>query len=302
MNTAYSYIRFSSLKQRLGASEARQEESPEPWCKANGYVLDTSLKHDRGRSGYHGDHIKHGALGVFLKLVEDGQIKPGSVLLIEHLDRFTRQDPFTGMAHLQDIIKKGVDIVTLMDGERYNRERLSTDMNVYMKLMFTLFQSHTESKKKSERLLDVWRRKRDKAQKGVRVSKRCPAWIDKETGELIPDKADVIRKVFALAAEGVGINTIARLFNREGVPPIGKGKRWSGVLIRYYLTSRTVLGEFQSYRAVDGKDLPEGPPVIGLYPAVVAPETFFKVARNLSKRTNLKGKIDKTRNLFTGIL
>jgi hypothetical protein len=53
MPLAYSYIRFSSTAQRLGRSEERQESSPEPWCRANGYTLDTSLRlKDLGRSGY----------------------------------------------------------------------------------------------------------------------------------------------------------------------------------------------------------------------------------------------------------
>jgi hypothetical protein len=40
MPTAYSYIRFSSARQKRGDSEKRQEASPEPWCAAHGYTLD----------------------------------------------------------------------------------------------------------------------------------------------------------------------------------------------------------------------------------------------------------------------
>jgi DNA invertase Pin-like site-specific DNA recombinase len=98
MPTAYSYIRFSTSDQRLGSSEQRQEESPEPWCRANSYALDTTLRlKDPGRSGYHGDPVSKGAMGVFLDLVRQRKIERGSILLIEHLDRFTRQDVFTGM-------------------------------------------------------------------------------------------------------------------------------------------------------------------------------------------------------------
>ena len=42
---------------------------------------------DRGLSAFHAEHKSKGALGVFLKLVEEDKIKPGSVLIVESLDR-----------------------------------------------------------------------------------------------------------------------------------------------------------------------------------------------------------------------
>src|SRR4051794_12666456 len=112
MPTAYSYIRFSSPKQSKGTSEMRQTEKPEDWCRRNGYTLDTSLRlKDLGKSAYHGVNVSKGALGVFLQLVRDKMIEPGSVLLIEHLDRFTRVEPMDALDLMKDLVSQGVDVV-----------------------------------------------------------------------------------------------------------------------------------------------------------------------------------------------
>ncbi len=114
MSTAYSYIRFSSPKQSKGTSEIRQSEKPEDWCRRNGYILDTTLRlRDLGKSAYHGVNVSKGALGVFLALVRDGMIEPGSVLLIEHLDRFTRVEPMEALDLIKDVVSQGVDVVLL---------------------------------------------------------------------------------------------------------------------------------------------------------------------------------------------
>ncbi len=248
--------------------------------------------------------MSHGALGVFLKLVEDGAIERGSVLLVEHLDRFTRQNPLAGMELLLKLVNAGIDLVTLMDRQRYNRELLTRDLGAQIKLQFTLFQSHEESAKKSVRLADVWTRKRARARDGKVISKQRPAWVDNETGKVIDAKADVVRGVFKLALAGAGPCKIAKKLNQEGVAPIGLGKVWSNNLVRIMLTSRRALGEYQPCRVVDGRRVPQGEPVTDYYPAVIDRVTFFAAQRILDKRKSvgLAGRVSNNKNLFTRLL
>jgi len=234
MPTAYSYIRFSSAKQRKGASEQRQEESPEPWCRTNGYTLDNDLSsrlRDLGKSGFTGANVRN-RLGLFLSLVEGGKIERGSVLLIEHLDRFTRQDPITGLNLIQRIINNGVDIVTLMDGERYSADRLAKDFSCLMKLMFLLFQNNEQSAVKQSRLRDVWKRKREKSRSGEKGTKRQPAWIDPETGGVIAENAAVIQRIYSLALDGHGPARIVGELNGAGVKPLRRAKSWKAQLVQ----------------------------------------------------------------------
>jgi hypothetical protein len=47
---------------------------------------------DEGLSTYHQKHVTQGALGTFLRAVEDGRIPDGSVLIVEDLDRLSRAE------------------------------------------------------------------------------------------------------------------------------------------------------------------------------------------------------------------
>ena len=93
MRKAYSYIRFSSKKQAAGDSLSRQKDLAKAYALANDLDLDTSLNFaDLGVSGYTGEHVATGALGLFIKAVESGSTmvrsnEPDSSTFISH-DRF----------------------------------------------------------------------------------------------------------------------------------------------------------------------------------------------------------------------
>src|SRR5688572_21023023 len=88
----FSYLRFSSPEQARGDSFRRQTEEPERWCRERGLELDDTLTlHDLGRSAFRGSHAEFGALRVFLDLVESGRVERGSILLVESLDRLSRE-------------------------------------------------------------------------------------------------------------------------------------------------------------------------------------------------------------------
>jgi hypothetical protein len=94
-SVAYSYIRFSHPDQAKGDSLRRQTEAAADWCQRHKVNLDTSTTlHDLGKSAYTGEHRKnpdrHG-LAAFLKLVESGKVPRGSYLIIENLDRLSRE-------------------------------------------------------------------------------------------------------------------------------------------------------------------------------------------------------------------
>src|SRR4051812_28631745 len=92
---AYSYVRFSSPEQAKGDSLRRQDDAAQEWCQRNNVRLDTSTSfRDLGKSAYLGEHRKNPDrhdLARFLKLVEDGKVPKGSFLIIENLDRLTRE-------------------------------------------------------------------------------------------------------------------------------------------------------------------------------------------------------------------
>src|SRR5262252_8134776 len=102
MRTAYSYKRYSSEPQGDGDSFRRQTAAAEAWCKRHPDVrLDRHKQmEDRGLSAHDGTHIRSGALGQFLAEVAAGRIAEGSILIVENLDRLSRENPWDAIAML----------------------------------------------------------------------------------------------------------------------------------------------------------------------------------------------------------
>lgn len=108
----YSYLRFSDPRQSAGSSTDRQLAYAQRWAAEHGLTLDASLSlRDEGLSAYHQQHVKSGALGVFLRAVEDGRVPAGSVLIVEGLDRLSRAEPIQAQAQLAQIISAGITVV-----------------------------------------------------------------------------------------------------------------------------------------------------------------------------------------------
>ena len=108
----YSYSRFSDPRQSAGSSTERQAAYAARWAAEHGLQLDTRLSlRDEGLSAYHQQHIKSGALGVFLRAVEDGRVPAGSVLIVEGLDRLSRAEPIQAQAQLAQIVNAGTTVV-----------------------------------------------------------------------------------------------------------------------------------------------------------------------------------------------
>jgi DNA invertase Pin-like site-specific DNA recombinase len=91
MPKAYSYIRLSSERQLLGVGLQRQLDLSRKYAKDHDLDLVDESFQDLGVSAYHGDNLVEGKLGAFLDAVKDGTIERGSYLLVESLDRISRQ-------------------------------------------------------------------------------------------------------------------------------------------------------------------------------------------------------------------
>src|SRR3954453_3798890 len=118
---AYSYVRFSSPEQAKGDSLRRQTELRDGWLTRNAVRLDASLTlEDKGVSGFTGEHRgnpdRH-ALAAFVDLVKKGRITRGSYLIVESLDRLSREDILPALTLILDLIQSGIRIVQLLPVE-----------------------------------------------------------------------------------------------------------------------------------------------------------------------------------------
>lgn len=279
--------------------------APEAWCDRNGYTLDKTLNlHDEGVSGFKGKNVEVGRLGAFLERVREGSVVAGSALIVENLDRLTRDYLPEALSLFLELIRAEIKIVTLNPEQVFEKSKLDTTMLMFV--IMELSRGHGESARKAELSGANWKNKRSLI--GVKkLTARGPAWLtlsaDKTTFATVPEKAEVVRRVFRMTIEGAGIEAIARTLNAEEAPPLAHGKGWHKSSVRKILTNRAVLGEFQPHtgRLADRK--PIGEVVKDYYPAVIGEEDFYRAQSAMTSRRLKRGPIGKTvANLFTGLV
>jgi len=316
----FSYIRFSTSEQRLGDSERRQVVAAEKYAEKHGLILDTSLKmRDYGLSGYKGHHRKRGALGVFLGLVEEGKVPPGSILLVENIDRLGRE----GVAKtLRSIIFKlwdhDITLQTLSPEETYGPG--SDEDPKFLALFMYLQRAHEESKRKSQLSRANWGQKRRQAREnGTMLTGRCPAWLEVVDGRFVVRKGagEAIQLVFSLKLQGLGLRSIAVKLNQDNAswsppkqwytnPTTGEREQrfggWRPSYVKALLKNIAVIGQLQPTEHQDGKRIPTGDPIKGYYPVVVDPMVFAKVQQLLAKNVRRGGRADKCTNVFSHLV
>ena len=304
-NIAYSYIRFSALAQEKGDSVRRQSEGYDKYVAANTLTPAKLTLRDLGVSAFRGKNQHKGALAVFLRAIREGHVKPGSVLVVENLDRLSRQEPLDSIDIVRDIVNAGVKIVTLTDGQEYTRESISKNPAQLFILLAVFMRAHEESKTKSERVSAAWCQKRKTPEK--KLTGRCPGWLtlDKEANEFrFNEHAETVRRIIALALEGRGPAAIATRLNRDKVPTLLNAAHWHFSTVRYLLTSRTLIGEFQPCQCQEGRHVPQGSPIKGYYPTICDEGDFYKIANFLASRKRFaRGRTgNSVANLFGRLL
>jgi DNA invertase Pin-like site-specific DNA recombinase len=297
---------MSTDLQLKGDSRRRQLKASQEYAEKHGLDLaeDAQLE-DIGISAFKGANIKDGALGQFLQAVETGAVEQGSYLIVESLDRISRDKLMIAQSLFLSIIQSGINLVTLMDGRLCKANNV--DLGDLIMSLVIMSRAHEESAIKSQRISAAWQNKRAKAAAGQPMTKQCPAWLrlssDRKVYEVVPERAEIVRQIFGDCAAGVGMYTIAARLNRAATPAFVGKNGWHQSYIAKVLANRSVLGEFQPYRKNDGKRIPDGEPIAGYYPVIVTEDLFYRA--NLAKSQRLQsGKGRKGAgftNLFTNI-
>jgi DNA invertase Pin-like site-specific DNA recombinase len=244
-------------------------------------------------------------LGAFIKAVEMGKVKPGSVLLIEALDRLSRNEITEQLGLFLCILTAGIEIVTLYDERSYTRESINGNPTELIISIVLMIRGWEESATKSFRLKEAWKAKRNSA--GSRkLTSKCPLWLKPCRGgghfEAIPERVKVVASIFELAEQGFGTHAICKDLNKQGVKPWSSGKWWNPNYVRRILRNRAVLGEFQpKIRPSRNTRQAEGPTQLGYYPAIISAGTFYRVNKDVAAPPVRPNRKDSVSNLFTGL-
>lgn len=317
---AFSYTRVSSGQQVEGGGLDRQADMATAWCQRNGYELDTKLDlSDKGRSAYKGKHLSHGALGRFLELAKAGQLGEQPVLLVEAVDRLSRQEPLDALEEIfLGLCKRaGVVIVDLEDGQEYSRETLNRDAMALVKLSLKCQAAHDYSKRLARRVSSSWDQLRQDLRSGSAVGRgpaggKHPYWLTLNTDTRqweLNQHADDVRLIFN-DLQHQGLSLVARTLNAKGSRSPG-GKLWAHHSVRKVATDPAAAGHLRlgiyahtegraahsrwekakAKAAAAGVRFTEPEPVVppielipDHYPAVVSQEVFDRVAAALDRR------------------
>lgn len=305
MPFAYSYVRMSTDIQLKGDSLRRQKEASSHYAETHELTLIEEFDlEDIGVSAFRGKNATEGALSRFLAAVEEGRIPKGSYLLVESLDRISREDPMEATTLFLKILKAGINIVTLADQKLYPAGKAEFTDLIYS--IVVMGRAHEESQMKSLRVGAAWDNKRRQTDKR-KLTKLAPAWVqlseDRTSFSLIDEKAAIVRRIFEDASNGYGSYAIARRLNAEQIPSIGGTASWHASYVTKILSNRAVIGEYQPHRKIDGKRIPVGEVVKDYFPAVVSEERFLAVQAGRRARdvTGAGRKGPQLRNLFTNL-
>jgi DNA invertase Pin-like site-specific DNA recombinase len=308
MPTAYSYVRFSSPEQLKGDSIRRQVELSQKYADLHNLTLDDSLQlTDLGVSAYKGNNVDTGKLGFFIAAIESGRVTPGSYLLVESLDRLSRNEIFSALNLFHQILSQKIIIVTLTDNRVWTDESLNNIGDLMMSLVI-MYRAHEESLMKSKRIGAAWENKRDRARDGDhKITKACPGWMELVEGkfQVIPERVELVRRMYKMCLNGTGYTLIVKQLNAEKIPTfnnMGKTSNgWHQSRVVRILKDPAVFGQFTPHQMINGKRTPLDP-IEDYFPAIIDKHDFYAVQAAISSRRGKGGEVGKQVNIIANII
>lgn len=283
---AIAVLRWSTLEQGNSdrSSEARQDANISRMAAQHGWpVVERHV--DAGRSAFTGENLTKGKLGELTRRFHTGALDPAEhVVVVEELDRLSRQSPGVMTAWLTPLLNLGLTIGIANTGQILTKSVMETDFGGFVTMMSSAFSNYEFSRKQRERGNASWTKRREAAASGKNLSRhRARGWLrwDGEAKDYvpIPDRVWLVREMFRLRLKGEGKSAIAKHFNElaakddryrawstSKTPP----KAWTASAIARIVQDRAVTGFVQYHRNPRGaeKKVPIGDP-IKVYPAVI---------------------------------
>jgi DNA invertase Pin-like site-specific DNA recombinase len=272
---AVSYSRFSAGKQADGDSQRRQDAAFKLFCTLHDLTPSGEAYRDEGRSGYHDEHRRKGRLGELVQAAKDGAFEPETVVVVEAWDRLGRLRPDKQTSLIADLLRTGVGIGICRLNDIFVEDDFGTHKWTVLATFVQL--AYQESKQKSERVGASWEARRERARaEGALMSKMAPRWLRLVGGKfkVRPEAVPAIKRIFALAAQGLGQAQIIAALTAEGVPSFGDSGTWTRSYVASLLRDARLTGRFQP-RANDGTAL--GDVIEDYYPRVVSDDEWALV-------------------------
>lgn len=258
--------------------------------------------------GYGGSTFRRPAFQQLFQDISDGKIE---CVIVNDLSRVGRDHITVGYYIEEFFPLKNVRFVSVTDqfdtinGLSDQSSPKRSQIRIPLTNVFNE-QVATDIKKKTAFALDM------KARRGIFIGPRAPFGYQKseeEFGQIVPDPeaAAIVKNIFKLFIDGMGITTIVRYLNENTIPtPIqyarskgltgnyydGNGS-WNSRSVKYILTNRTYTGVL-----VQGK---EKRVVAGTHEPLIDIKIFDAIQKQLqSKAFHLNDSSQGTENILKG--
>jgi len=217
------------------------------WLKNNPeheFLPDLSFE-DLGISGWKGKHASTGGLSRLLAAAEEGKLD-GFIVLVEAVDRLSRQAPLDALDLFRRILTHGVTIITLEDSQTYSTDTVTNDPSKLIVLASKVSQANQYSQNLSRRIKGSYESRRKKAAAGEQVRVRLPWWFNGD-GDLDPRKSRVLVELFEEYVSGKGERQLYRLLEKR----LGRDCPYADPSgIKRALKNRKAIGEWDGHKCL----------------------------------------------------
>ena len=310
---SYQRVSTSAQTEETKSGLTRQKRARDQWLAANpDYRLaDTVEVAISGRKRNRFDWFTN------------GDYPPGTVLLVEDIDRFSRMEVEAGIRELLAIFDKGLAIAVCPyeddDYSVWNRLGIITSLNRGgQEIVRELERARRESERKRERRLGAVDKKYEAIREGnlnaafkprgkSKSAKSFPFWVELNPkgnngrgAFVFNEHYPLIARIWELART-MGGARIAQMLMEEGFtspyPRKGKKKFLSDEVVRNILRRRSAVGDFQP---TTKGNKPNGDPIPGVFPQVITEAEWKEIRGIIEERDTGLGhtKTKKKSNLF----
>ena len=271
------YARVSSDRQDVDLSVAAQLRALRDYADKNGYVVVREYV-DEAKSGRIDDRPE------FNKMIDEARLPeaPFREVLVWKFSRFTRKREHA-VAYKSLLRRRGVTVVSITEHTDDTPTGTLTEG-----IIETVDEFYSE-----DLATDVRRGMREAVSRGFWVSSRTPYGYKrvmvqdgaKERPKLQPDDvtAPVVRRIFDMAENGIGMLDIARTINDEEIPS-ATGKLWSNNAVNFILRNEVYTGTLVwGAKAKEATDLVR---VEEAFPAIVSKAQIRRVNSRMRSRAS----------------
>lgn len=242
-----------------------------------------------------GFYVDEGVTGTkldrpeFNRMMHDARAGKIDIVLMKTVSRLGRN-----MVAVQKVLHElqQLDVTVIFENENIS----SDDPDAFFHLQFLAIQAEEEARQTSDNL--CWA-KRNRFKEGIPTYTRPYGYVMRDRRfYIVPEEAEVIRRIFDMYLSGKGTEMICKILNEEGIPS-PNGARWqSSTLgrildnVKYtgdLLLQKYYVADFLNKRYVANRGILPQYYVEGTHEPIIDRDTFSKVQEERELRARIHG-------------